>query len=252
MTNVRADNHGSVRVVTLDRAHKLNALDAQSRGALLQALEAAARDPDVRVVIITGAGRAFCTGQDLGATGELTDAGATVARSYNPLARILREMRKPVIAAINGPAVGAGLGLALGCDLRYMAQGAYLACSFSRVALVPDTGTTVALVRQLGHAWAFEIATSGRRISAEEALQTRIINQVFAPDRLLEEVMIRAEALAAGPARAFALTKELMVDAEREAEFVVLEREARAQGVAAATDDHHEAVTAFLAKSGRS
>jgi len=252
MTPVRTDDHGRVRLVTLNRADKLNALDAPCRLALLEALEAAVTDDGVRVVVLTGAGRAFCTGQDVAAADELVDAGATVANTYNPLARILREMPKPVIAAVNGPAVGAGLGLALSCDLRYMAEDAYLACSFSRVGLVPDTGTTVALVRRLGHAWAFEVATSARRISAAEALDSRLINEVFAPEDLLEEALRRADTLAAGPAEAFALTKQLMVQAEREDEFAVLEREAHAQGVAATSDDHREAVAAFLAKSGRS
>jgi 2-(1,2-epoxy-1,2-dihydrophenyl)acetyl-CoA isomerase len=251
MGPVLADDDGHVRVVTLNRGDKLNALDGPSRLALLSALEAAAGDEEVRVVVLTGAGRAFCTGQDVTAAEELIDAGTTVAETYNPLARILREMPKPVVAAINGPAVGAGLGLALSCDLRYMAQSAYLACSFSRVGLVPDTGTTVALVRQLGHARAFEVATSARKISAAEAADAHLVNEVMADDRLLEEVLAKASVLAQGPVEAFSLTKELMVRAVREDEFSVLEHEAEAQGVAAASADHREAVAAFLAKSQR-
>jgi 2-(1,2-epoxy-1,2-dihydrophenyl)acetyl-CoA isomerase len=251
VSSVRSEDRGQVRVVTINRADKLNALDEPCRMELLGALRSAADDAEVRAVILTGAGRAFCTGQDVGASEELVDAGDTVARTYNPLARILREMDKPVLAAINGPAVGAGLGLALSCDLRYIAESAYLACSFSRVALVPDTGTTVALVRHLGHARAFEIATSARRIDSAEAASSHLVNGVVADDQLLGEVLATATNLAGGPATAFALTKQLMVSAMREDEFTMLEQEARAQGIAAATDDHREAVRAFLDRGPR-
>jgi 2-(1,2-epoxy-1,2-dihydrophenyl)acetyl-CoA isomerase len=249
---VLTEDRGAVRVVTINRADKLNALDEPCRLGLLAALQGAAEDEAVRVVVLTGAGRAFCTGQDVSAAEELIDAGDTVGRTYNPLARILREMDKPVIAAVNGPAVGAGLGLALSCDLRYIAESAYLACSFSRVALVPDTGTTVALVRRLGHARAFEIATSARRIDAAEAAGSGLVNAVVSDDQLLDETLTHAATLAAGPATAFALTKRLMVSALREDETTVLEMEARAQGIAAATADHRDAVRAFLDRGRRS
>jgi 2-(1,2-epoxy-1,2-dihydrophenyl)acetyl-CoA isomerase len=248
MSSVLVENHGPVCVVAINRPDKLNALDEPCRLELLSALTEAAGDEAVRVVALTGIGRAFCTGQDLGAVSELEDAGATVRDTYNPLARILREMGKPAIAAVNGPAVGAGLGLALCCDLRYMARSAYLACSFSRVALVPDTGTTVALVRHLGHARALELALTGRKVSAEEAEDAHLINGVVADDDLLDAVLETARTLAAGPARAFALTKQLMVRAANQPEFEVLEEEAAFQGLAAHTDDHREAIAAFHAR----
>lgn len=252
MSSVLVENHGPVRVVAINRPDKLNALDQPCRQELLASLTAAARDEAVRVVVLTGIGRAFCTGQDLGAGSELEDAGATVRDTYNPLARILREMDKPAVAAINGPAVGAGLGLALCCDLRYMASSAYLACSFSRVALVPDTGTTVALVRQLGHARAFEVAVTGRKVSAEEAADAHLVNGVVADDGLLDAVLKTAGTLAAGPARAFALTKRLMVSAAHTHEFEVLAQEAAFQGLAAHADDHREALAVFLDRHSKS
>jgi 2-(1,2-epoxy-1,2-dihydrophenyl)acetyl-CoA isomerase len=251
MPSVLTADHDRVRVVTINRADKLNALDEPCRLDLLSALRSAADDDGVRVVLLTGAGRAFCTGQDVNASEELEDAGATVADTYNPLARVLREMGKPVIAAINGPAVGAGLGLALCCDLRIMADTAYLACSFSRVGLVPDTGTTVGLLRRLGHAWAFEAAVTARRIPADEALAVRLVNEIVSGDQLLERALERGATLAAGPTEALALTKELFVRAAREDEFAVLEHEARAQGAAASLPYHRDAVAAFLAR-GRS
>ena len=251
MTSTLVEDHGPVRTVAINRPEKLNALNAPCRSELLTALSEAADDHRVLVVILTGNGRAFSTGQDVEASSELADAEATVRETYNPLARILREMDKPTVAAINGPAVGAGLGLALSCDLRYMARSAYLACSFSRVALVPDTGTTVALVRQLGHARAMEVALLARKITAEEALEAHLVNAVLDDDRLRTSVLETALTLADGPAQAFGLTKKLMVQAANEPELAVLEREASYQGIAAASEDHQKAIAAFLARHPR-
>jgi 2-(1,2-epoxy-1,2-dihydrophenyl)acetyl-CoA isomerase len=242
---------GPVRTITLNRPERLNALDDPCRRALLSALEDAAEDDAVRVIVLTGAGRAFCTGQDVTASEELEDAGATVSKTYNPLARILRAIDKMVIASVHGPAVGAGLGLALACDIRIMGSDAYLACSFSRVGLVPDTGTTVALLRRLGHAHAFAVAVSGRKIGAEEALAVRLVNEVVDPPETLDRALAVAHELAAGPAEAQALTKELLVAADRLDEFELLDLEARAQGIAAASDFHREAVDAFLERAAR-
>jgi 2-(1,2-epoxy-1,2-dihydrophenyl)acetyl-CoA isomerase len=248
MSSVLVHDDDAVRVVTVNRPDRLNALDDECRRGLLGALETAAADDDVAVVVLTGAGRAFCTGQDVTMSDELADAGATVRETYNPLAATLRRTDKPVIAAINGPAVGAGLGLALSCDLRVMGRNAYLACSFSRVALVPDTGTTVALLRQLGHARAFEVALSGRKIGADEAAATGLVNEVVDGDDVLGRALEIARELAAGPALAFGLTKQLLVAAARVDELELLAMEARAQGTAAASADHRNAVDAFLAR----
>lgn len=246
MNSVLVDDDCAVRIVTLNRPDRLNALDDQCRRALLSALTNAAADPNVRVILLTGAGRAFCTGQDVTASEELDDAGTTVRDTYNPLAATIRRLDKPVVAAINGPAVGAGLGLALSCDLRVMGSEAYLACSFSRVGLVPDTGTTVALLRQLGHARAFAVAAFGRKVGAEEAASAYLVNEVVDHADVRDRAVAMARDLASGPSLAFALTKELLVAAAHIDEFDLLELEARAQGVAAASSDHHDAVAAFL------
>jgi 2-(1,2-epoxy-1,2-dihydrophenyl)acetyl-CoA isomerase len=249
MSSVLTSDRDGVRTITLNRPDRLNALDEPCRVELLSALSDAAASQTVGAVIITGQGRAFCTGQDVAAAEELVDADTTVADTYNPLARTIRAMPKPVIAAVNGPAVGAGVGLALCCDLRLMADDAYLACVFSRVGLVPDTGTTVGLVRALGHAWAFEAAVSGRKIGAEEALAARLVNEVLAPADLAGRAAALAARLAAGPQPALALTKELMVAAVRDDEDAVLEMEARFQGVAASSEAHHAAIDAFHSRS---
>lgn len=245
MSSVVTRERDGVRTVALNRPDRLNALDEPCRVELLGALTDAGSAAAVGAVVLTGEGRAFCTGQDVAASEELLDAGATVADTYNPLARAIRAMPKPVIAAINGPAVGAGLGLALCCDLRLMAADSYMACAFGRVGLVPDTGTTIGLVRALGHAWAFEAAVSGRRIGAEEALAARLVNEVVPGADLAARTTELAARLAAGPQPALALTKELMVAAVRQGEDEVLELEARFQGIAAASEAHHEAIAAF-------
>jgi len=249
MAPVLVHEEDAVCVITLNRPERLNALDAPCRRALLEALTAAAANDAVRVVVLTGAGRAFSTGQDVTAAEELQDAGATVRHTYNPLVVAIREMPKPVIAAVNGPAVGAGLGLALSCDLRLLADGAYLACSFSRVALVPDTGTTVVLLRQLGHALAFDAARTARRIDADEALGRGLVNEVVEGSALLERALELAAELAQGPALAYALTKQLLVTAADDDEHRVLELEAHSQGLAAASEEHAAAIDAFLTRA---
>jgi 2-(1,2-epoxy-1,2-dihydrophenyl)acetyl-CoA isomerase len=246
MSAVLVADDAAVRVVTIDRPDKLNSLDRETRAELLTALESAASDDSVRALVLTGNGRAFCTGQDVGALDELVDAGATVRDTYNPLARALRSLPKPVVAAINGPAVGAGLGLALCCDLRVMARSTFLSCIFSQVALVPDTGTSAALVRALGHAHAYEAAVTGRRIGAEEALAARLVNEVADDDVVQSRSLELAHALADGPALAYRLTKQLFVAAAERSEDEMLELEAEYQGLAARDPAHAEAIAAFL------
>jgi 2-(1,2-epoxy-1,2-dihydrophenyl)acetyl-CoA isomerase len=248
MSTVTITTAESVATITLQRTESLNALDLPTRRALLDAL-VEARDTDhVRAVVITGSGRAFCSGQDLAAPDELIDAGATVADTYNPMIRAITGMDKPVIAAVNGLAVGAGMGLALACDEIVMARGAFLACAFGRVGLIPDSGVTSILVQRLGHARAFELARTGRRISGEAAFALGLINEVVDDDALLDSVMQRAAQVASGPAYALALTKRLINRARWEAPDVMLDREATAQGAAAATAEHAEGVIAFDAK----
>src|SRR5262249_53907019 len=155
----------------------------------------------------------FCVGQDLAAVEELEDAHDTVARTYNPLITALRGCPKPVVAAVNGPAVGAGMGLALACDLVVMAESASMACAFGRVALVPDSGTSWFLARSVGHRRAFHLATTGRKITAAEAVAWGLATETATDDALHATATRRAADLAAGPRRAFALTKQLLVRA---------------------------------------
>jgi 2-(1,2-epoxy-1,2-dihydrophenyl)acetyl-CoA isomerase len=236
---------GGVATITIARPDRLNALDLPTRRALLAALRSAAADAAVRAVVLTGTGRAFCVGQDLAAVHELDHADETVAATYNPLAYTIATMPKPVVAAVNGLAVGAGMGLALACDLRLAAETASFACAFGKVGLVPDTAVSWYLVRELGHARAFELAATGRTVPAAEALALGLLNEVVPVDALSTRAAEVADGLAAGPATALALTKQQFRDVAETSLESVLALEARHQGTAAAHSDHIEGRTAF-------
>jgi 2-(1,2-epoxy-1,2-dihydrophenyl)acetyl-CoA isomerase len=248
MTAVQTTRDGAVATVTLARPEKLNALDRATRWELIGALWDVAADAGVRAVVLTGTGRAFCVGQDLAAVEELDHADETVAGSYNPIAQTVADMPKPVIAAINGAAVGAGLGLALTCDLRLAAETASFSCAFGKVGLVPDTGVSWHLVRELGYARAFALASLGRTFSAEQAKDYGLVNRVLPAEELAASAAELAGLMAAGPAHALALTKR-QFRAVGEISFeAALAMEARHQGDAAAHPDHLEGRTAFAEK----
>ncbi|SOD97987.1 enoyl-CoA hydratase/isomerase family protein [Blastococcus haudaquaticus] len=248
MTAVDVTREGAVATVTLNRPDKLNALDRSTRWELIGALREVAVDHDVRAVVLTGAGRAFCVGQDLAAVEELEHADETVAGSYNPIAQTIADMPKPVVAAVNGAAVGAGLGLALACDLRLAAESASFSCAFGKVGLVPDTGVSWHLVRELGYARAFAVATLGRTFTADEAKAYGLINRVLPPEQLAASARELAGMLADGPSLAFALTKSQFRAAGELPLEALLALEARHQGEAAAHPDHVEGRTAFAEK----
>ena len=248
MTAVETTRDGAVATVTLTRPDKLNALDRATRWELVGALRDVAADAGVRAVVLTGSGRAFCVGQDLAAVEELDHADETVAGSYNPIASTIAEMPKPVIAAVNGAAVGAGLGLALACDMRLAAETASFSCAFGKVGLVPDTGVSWHLVRELGYARAFALASLGRTFSAEQAKEYGLVNRVLPTDELAASARELAGLMAAGPARALALTKRQFRAVGDQSFEAVLAMEARHQGAAAAHPDHVEGRTAFAEK----
>jgi 2-(1,2-epoxy-1,2-dihydrophenyl)acetyl-CoA isomerase len=239
---------GAVATVTLNRPDKLNALDRATRWELIDALREVAADQAVRAVVLTGAGRAFCVGQDLAAVEELEHADETVAGSYNPIVHAIAEMPKPVIAAVNGPAVGAGMGLALACDQRLAADTAAFSCAFGKVGLVPDTAVSWYLVRELGYARAYWFAASGRAIPAAEAHALGLLNEVVPADELAGRAHDLAALLAAGPARALALTKRQFRAVSELSFEAALAVEARHQGEAAAHPDHGEGRAAFAEK----
>ena len=234
--------------VTINRPERMNALDEPTRLALAAAIRSCANAPDVGAIIITGAGRAFCAGQDLAAVHELDDAHDTVSRTYNPIAEAIASATVPVIAAVNGAAVGAGMGIVLACDVVLMSEKASLACVFGKVGLVPDTGTSWQLVRSVGYLQAFELAMTGRRVGADEALALRLASEVVAPDALMTRAHELAAELASGPRLAQQLTKEVLRLAHVATLTEALEQEAVSQGIAARDGEHLRMRAAFLAR----
>jgi len=239
---------GAVQTITLNRPAVLNALDLAMHERLAAALERAAQ-PDVRALVITGAGRGFCVGQDVGEfPRDAAAVGELLRQHFNPAIRALRSLRKPVIAAINGPAAGAGLALALACDLRLAAASASLVPAFAGIGLVPDSGLSHTLPRLIGSAAAFEWIVSGRRIAAPEAAAMGLVTRVVEDADLAADTDALATALAAGPTTAIGLTKELIRRSLESSLDDQLDEEARLQAIAAAGDDFAEGVAAFLEK----
>jgi 2-(1,2-epoxy-1,2-dihydrophenyl)acetyl-CoA isomerase len=244
---------GAVLTLTLNRPEALNALNRETTGALRTALEAAARDREVGAVIVTGAGRAFCAGADLKAVRVRSEAGdhdlgADLRANYAPLIRAIRACPKPVIAAINGTAAGAGLSLALACDLRVAAAGAQLIVVFVRVGLVPDAGSLFFLTRMLGLSKATELALTGDPLTADDAQRLGVVAAVVPPEQLMAATLERARRLADGPRQTYALIKRGM---ERALELDLeqtLELESQLQALAGRTPDAREAIQAFLEK----
>ncbi|MDX6621566.1 MAG: 2-(1,2-epoxy,2-dihydrophenyl)acetyl-CoA isomerase [Gaiellales bacterium] len=244
----RVARAGGVATVTLDRPEALNAQTRASRRALVRDLRTLSGDAAVRCVVLTGEGRAFCAGQDLREEGALANVDETIRESYVPIIEALVQMPKPVIAAVNGAAAGAGLSFALACDIRYLAEDAVLMMAFSNIALVPDSGGSWLLPRIVGYARAFELAATGRRVRSEEALALGLAQRVLPRDELLPAVHELAATLAARPTLALAWTKRLLRAAEDSPLADVMELEAQLQAAAVETSDHAEGVAAFLAK----
>lgn len=244
----------AVASITLERPDVLNAFDDELGRALLEAIERACSDDRVRCVALTGAGRAFSSGEDLGVLmgdyerGGAPDLGRILSQRYNPLIRALRSAPKPVVAALNGVAAGAGASVALACDFRIASEAAKLVLAFTKVGLVPDSGALWFLARTVGIATALDLATSARPVDAREALRLGLVTKVVAPDELADSLSSFCAALAAGPTLAFALTKELVYGAHSRSLEEQLEAEVEAQRRAGRSDDHLEGMRAFLAK----
>jgi 2-(1,2-epoxy-1,2-dihydrophenyl)acetyl-CoA isomerase len=238
----------------LNRPDVLNAFDDQMTTDLQDALKQVERDEEVRCLIITGAGRAFSSGQDLAdlktkyTSGSVPDFGADLRRRYNPVIRRLRGMEKPVIAAVNGVAAGGGLGVALACDLRIASEKASFIEVFINVGLVPDCGNTFTLPRLVGLGKALELCFTGDKVGAEEALSLGLVNKVVPPEELMKTTTELARKLATLPTRAIGLTKRLFNRAMSSDLEGQLEAEAFAQETAGQTDDHLEGVMAFIEK----
>ncbi len=248
MAEVDVSREGAILTITLNRPEVLNAL-TRAVHAGVQAALAEAKDPAVRAVVITGAGRGFCVGQDLQEfRGGAHDVAGNLRENYHPTVLAIRALQKPVIAAVNGPAAGAGLSLALACDIRIASDSATLVPAFINIGLVPDSGGTWLARRLLGSARAFEWLTTGRRLSAEEARAWGLVSEVVAADELHARAHEVAELFAAMPTRAVWETKRLLDAAETSTFEDQLEREAATQAELTRTHDFFEGTGAFLEK----
>ena len=246
-------DEGPVRTLTLNRPAALNSFDGTMHRALLAALDAAAADVGVKAVVITGAGRGFCAGQDLndpelaGPDGK-PDVGGVVDRLYKPLALRIRSMPVPVIAAVNGVAAGAGANLAIGCDVAIAARGASFIQAFAKIGLVPDCGGTWLLPRLVGRARAMALAMTGDKLSAEDAVAMGMIWRCVDDAALADEVRALATRLAAMPSKALAETRRTLDAASTMSYADALDQEARVQGALGSGHDFAEGVDAFRAR----
>jgi 2-(1,2-epoxy-1,2-dihydrophenyl)acetyl-CoA isomerase len=247
VAEVEIARNGAVQTVTLNRPDKLNAFTRTLHDELHAGLEEA-RDPVVRAVVITGAGRGFSAGQDLTAFGESGDVAAMLRATYHVNVMAIRSLEKPVIAAVNGVCAGAGLSLACACDIRIASDAAFFVPGFVGIGLIPDSGGTYFLQRLLGTSRAFEWMTSNRRLTAAEAHAWGLVSEVVEADSFAARVAEYAAGLAAAPTRAIALTKRLYDEAATSTLEEQLEREAETQAEAAQTEDFREGVAAFAEK----
>jgi len=245
---------GPVATVRMNNPAKLNALSETLTAELIDAATALGDDDGCRVIVLTGEGRGFCVGADLGplqaqyAAGERPNLGEFLRRGYNELIPLFAEAPKPVIAAVNGVAAGAGVSLALACDLRVASEESSYLMAFVKIGLVPDSGASHLLPQVVGAAEALRLSMTGERVDAAEALRIGLVTSVAPADRFLAEAQELAARLAALPTRAIGITKRLFADAADASLREALELEANAQAEAGATEDHVEGVMAFVEK----
>jgi len=244
---LRVDREGAAMRITLDRPRVLNALSPDLLVELATALEAAAA-PEVRAVLLTGEGRGFSAGADLAGTPVSADIEALLERTYHPVVRALAELPKPVIAGVNGVAAGAGMSLALACDVRLLSSEARFAIGFTGIGLVMDASCSYWLPRLVGSGRAFELVYSGRRVDAEEAVRLGLGERVLPAEGFAEACWAEVKALAQGPTRAFGLAKRELRASLRNDLEAQLALEAEMQGLAAASNDVREGLAAFREK----
>jgi 2-(1,2-epoxy-1,2-dihydrophenyl)acetyl-CoA isomerase len=250
MNGVRVGSEGGILRITLDRPEKLNALDTSMTQAARAAIEEAARDESVRVVVLAAKGRAFCAGQDLSEPGVApgADLGDTIERSYNPLIRSMRKLAKPIVARVNGVAAGAGANLAFASDIIVAARSASFVESFARIGLLPDSGGTWMLPRLFGYARAVTLAMLGERITAEQAHEWGAIWKVVDDEDLEGACDDIASTLAKAPTRALGAIKAALEQSWSGTLDAALDRERDLQRMLGATHDYREGAQAFADK----
>lgn len=246
------ERRGAVAEIVLNRPRALNAFDATMHRELYDALGRAAEDEGVRALLLRGEGRAFSSGADLkdegvrGEDGSLADLGDYLRRTYSRTVLLIASMEKPVVAALGGVVYGAGVGIALSCDLRVAAEDARISVAFVNIGLMPDAGTTFFLPRVVGLGRAMELSLLGDEIGAEEAARIGLVNRVVPAERLLEEARSLSERLAAMPTRALGETRRALRRSFESGLEEALEREAEGQSSCGRTRDFEEGVQAFF------
>ena len=245
---IKYEIKNNIAWLTLNRPDALNAFVAQMNKEIQQAIKKSAGDETVRAIVIIGEGRAFCSGQDLSEVTDSMDHGDVLRNNYGPMIKEIANCEKPIIAAVNGVAAGAGLSLALACDFRLLSEKASLLQAFIHVGLIPDSGNLYYLTRLVGQAKALELAVLGEKISAEHAKTINLATNVFPVDTFTEDVTAFAERIANMPTKAIGLIKRSVKDSYELSFTDYLEREAQGQRIAGLTSDHREGVQAFMDK----
>jgi 2-(1,2-epoxy-1,2-dihydrophenyl)acetyl-CoA isomerase len=245
---ITLETKDGVATLTLNRPESYNAFNDAMGEETADALAQVAEDPSVRALLVTGAGKAFCSGQDLKSIEPGRSLGDVLAKVWNPVLSRLWALEKPVIAALNGIAAGAGASLALACDLRIASEKAALSVAFTKVAVVPDSGMTWTLPRLVGMGKALELAYLADPLDAAAAERLGLVNRVVPTESLAEEAGALARRLAEGPTLAYALTKRAMRRAATSTFPEALEYEGELQAIAGASADYGEGVAAFVEK----
>jgi 2-(1,2-epoxy-1,2-dihydrophenyl)acetyl-CoA isomerase len=249
---VQYDLAGGVATITLARPDAMNSLTAEAKTELREAVERARDDTAVRAVVLTGSGRAFCVGQDLREHAANLEQGlglaGTLEEHYAPIVLALSRMPKPVVAAVNGAAAGAGMSFALACDLRVVSEKASFATAFTKIGLAPDSGLSWTLQRLVGRARAMELLLLAEPVRAAEALELGLVNRVVPADDLAATARDLAVRLAAGPTQAYGAVKAALEHAAAADLAGALAKEAELQQACAGTADHTAATKAFLRK----
>ncbi len=241
---------GGVATITLNRPEVYNALNDGITYELQDAWKAVAKDDQVRVVVLTGAGKAFCSGQDLKAASgqEKRSFMDSLQKRYNPIIRAMRTLPKPILCRLNGVAAGAGCSLALACDMIIASEEATLIEVFINIGLVPDSGSAFFLPRLVGMAKAFELCSMGSRVKAAEALQLGLVNKVVAADQLDATVKEYTDYFSQAPTKSIGLIKKMLTKSATSNLDEILEYETYCQEIAGSTHDYKEGVAAFLEK----
>lgn len=241
---------GNVLVLTLNRPDKFNSFNREMALQLIDLLTQASNDGNVRAIVITGAGKAFCAGQDLAEAMDPNGPGIQriVDEHYNPIILKIRTIEKPVIAAVNGVAAGAGANIALACDIVFAGKSASFIQAFSKIGLIPDSGGTFTLPRLVGFNMASALMMTGDKVTAEEAIQYGMVYKLFEDRDLMSQAMVNAQHVAAMPTRAIGLTKRLLNQSYTNTLEQQLHAECDVQVLAARTHDYNEGVNAFLEK----